>query len=96
MVLVAVVVAGEGAPRCLGVYGTYRGAGAGADVSGLVEAVPTAAAGVFGDENEVAPVAGGERSGCAVRLSCDAFRGNGMPDRPMEPEGKSPSRLDMA
>lgn len=67
----------------------------GADESGLVEAVLAAVAGVFGEGNEVDPVAGGERSGWAVRLSCEAVRGNWMPDRPIEPDGKSPSRLDM-
>lgn len=63
------------------------------DESVLPEAVPAPVPGVLDEGNVVGPVAGGERSGCAARLSCDAVRGRGMPDRPMDPEGKSPSRL---
>lgn len=57
--VVVVVVAGDGAPRCLGVYGTYRGPGAAAPASG----VSTVAA-VEGDVDGEGEIAGaGERRG---------------------------------
>lgn len=88
MPVAGVVVAGEIAPRCRGVYGTYLGAGIAADASTvLVDGEP--------DGENDAGAGGGERSGCAVRLSWEALRGTLTPDRPIDPVGKRPSRLDI-
>lgn len=92
--VVVVVVAGEGAPRCLGVYGTYRGPGAVALASGVSAVVETAA--VEGDVEGEGEIPGaGERRGWAVKLSCEVSRWMARPERPMEPAGKRGSRLDM-
>ena len=86
-----VVVAGDGAPRCRGVYGTYFGGGAGVDADTSVVVLPEAVGGLAVAGKEVA--GGGDRRGCAVRLSYELVRWElWIPERPMDPVGNSPSR----